>query len=186
MERTTTVVIGAGHAGLATSRCLTEAGIDHVVLERADVANAWRTERWDSLRLLTPNWMTRLPGWSYQGPDPDGFMTAAEVIDFMTAYSRAIDAPVRTHTSVERVTTVDDGFAPGIGSRRDGWANRDLNIGAIVALAPRLDPIAQLLGADVDTVRDVVAELALPLHRMTTRVRSLDDVFLDRSGARQP
>jgi putative flavoprotein involved in K+ transport len=75
---TTTVVIGAGHCGLAMSRCLAERGIDHVVLERGKVANSWRTQRWDSLRLLTPNWMTRLPGYSWQGDDPDGYRTSAE------------------------------------------------------------------------------------------------------------
>ena len=60
-----TVVIGAGHAGLAISRCLSDRDIDHVVLEKADVANSWKTERWDSLRLLTPNWHSRLPGFAY-------------------------------------------------------------------------------------------------------------------------
>ena len=64
MRTIATVVIGAGHAGLAMSRCLAERGIDHVVLERGEVANSWRTERWDSLRLLTPNWQSRLPGLS--------------------------------------------------------------------------------------------------------------------------
>ena len=62
------------------SRRLTERSIDHVVLERGEVANSWRTERWDSLRLLTPNWQTRLPGHAYGGDDPDGFMTMPEVV----------------------------------------------------------------------------------------------------------
>ena len=79
MRSVTTVVIGAGHAGLAMSRYLTERSIDHVVLERGEVANTWRTERWDSLRLLTPNWLSRLPGLPYDGDDPDGYMAAAEV-----------------------------------------------------------------------------------------------------------
>ena len=70
----TTVVVGGGHSGLAMSRCLTERSIDHVVLERGSVANSWKTERWDSLTLLTPNWQTRLPGFAYDGDDPDGFM----------------------------------------------------------------------------------------------------------------
>ena len=65
MTHIDTVVIGAGHAGLAVSRLLTAAGRDHVVLERGRVGERWRTERWDSLHLLTPNWMTRLPGWRY-------------------------------------------------------------------------------------------------------------------------
>ena len=62
-----TVVIGAGHAGLAVSHLLGRAGRDHVVLDRGRVAEGWRSERWDSLRLLTPRWMTRLPGWRYSG-----------------------------------------------------------------------------------------------------------------------
>ena len=69
--RTSVVVIGAGHAGLAVSHFLTRSSIDHVVLERGEVANSWRTERWDSLRLLTPNWQSRLPGAGYDGDDPD-------------------------------------------------------------------------------------------------------------------
>ena len=68
------------------SRCLTDRSIDHVVLERGEVANSWRTERWDSLRLLTPNWMSRLPGHPYRGTDPDGYMTANEVIPYLGDY----------------------------------------------------------------------------------------------------
>src|SRR5688500_11922462 len=85
MPRTTAVIIGAGHCGLAMSRHLAERSIDHVFLERGEVANSWRTERWDSLRLLTPNWLTRLPGHAYDGPDPDGYMTAGEVAGFIQA-----------------------------------------------------------------------------------------------------
>ena len=101
--RTTTVVIGAGHSGLAMSRCLSERSIDHVVLERHEVANSWRTERWDSLRLLTPNWQCRLPGYSYDGGDPDGFMTMPEVVDFITDYATLIAAPVQSGTPVSSV-----------------------------------------------------------------------------------
>src|SRR5881396_367095 len=78
MPTTTTVIIGAGQAGLAMSRCLSDRSIEHVVLERGEVANSWRRERWDSLRLLTPNWQSRLPGLRYEGPDPDGYMTMGE------------------------------------------------------------------------------------------------------------
>ena len=82
-------IIGAGHAGLAMSRRLTERSIDHVVLERGEVANSWRTERWPSLRLLTPNWQTRLPGHGYEGADPDGFMPVADVVDLHHGLRRA-------------------------------------------------------------------------------------------------
>jgi glycine/D-amino acid oxidase-like deaminating enzyme len=79
VPNTTTVIVGAGHCGLAMSRCLAARSIDHVVLERGEVANSWRTQRWDSLRLLTPNWMTRLPGYAYRGADPDGYLSARQV-----------------------------------------------------------------------------------------------------------
>lgn len=106
----TTVVIGAGHAGLAASRFLTDRSIEHVALERGDVANSWRRERWDSLRLLTPSWQTRLPGHAYDGPDPDGYMTAGEVADFISRFADLSRAPVRTGTTVTSVTRSDDGY----------------------------------------------------------------------------
>jgi putative flavoprotein involved in K+ transport len=108
--RTTTAVIGAGHAGLAMSRRLTERSIDHVVLERGEVASSWRTERWPSLRLLTPNWQTRLPGYAYHGDDPDGFMAAGDVADLIGCYAGHIDAPVRTNTTVRSVQSAGDGY----------------------------------------------------------------------------
>jgi putative flavoprotein involved in K+ transport len=110
MMQTTAVVIGAGHAGLAMSYCLTERSIDHVVLERGEVANSWRTQRWPSLRLLTPNWQTRLPGYHYAGDNPDGFMPAAEVVATLSSYARYIGAPVRTATTVRTVRAVPQGF----------------------------------------------------------------------------
>jgi putative flavoprotein involved in K+ transport len=92
------------------SRCLSDRSIDHVVLERGEVAHTWRTERWDSLRLLTPNWQSRLPGFSYNGDDPDGYRTLAEVIEFITSYAKAISAPVRTHTTVTSVCSTESGY----------------------------------------------------------------------------
>jgi putative flavoprotein involved in K+ transport len=92
------------------SRCLTDRVIDHVVLERGEVAHTWRTERWDSLRLLTPNWQSRLPGFGYRGPDPDGYRTLPEVIDFIAGYAQAILAPVRTHTTVTSVRRTETGY----------------------------------------------------------------------------
>jgi|SRR5579871_2597798 len=104
------VIIGAGHAGLAMSRRLTEHGIDHVVLERGEVANSWKTERWDSLRLLTPNWQSRLPGYGYDGHDPDGYRTMPELTRFLDRYAKVIDAPVKTHTRVTAVEFANPGY----------------------------------------------------------------------------
>src|ERR1700729_361592 len=110
MERTPTVVIGAGQAGLAASHFLSGRSIDHVVLERGEVANSWRTERWDSLRLLTPNWLSRLPGLRYEGPDPDGYMTMGEVTAFIERFAAVSRAPVRTGTNVTSVRVADGGY----------------------------------------------------------------------------
>jgi putative flavoprotein involved in K+ transport len=110
MIQTTAVVVGAGHAGLAMSRRLTERSIDHVVLERGEVANSWRTQRWPSLRLLTPNWQTRLPSHDYAGDHPDGFMPVADVVDTLARYARLIGAPVRTATTVHTVRAAPEGF----------------------------------------------------------------------------
>src|SRR5690242_21313311 len=110
IERVSVVVVGAGHAGLATSRCLSERSIDHVVLERGEVANSWRRERWDSLRLLTPNWQSRLPGLCYEGPDPDGYMTAGEVTEFIERFAKVSRAPVRTGVNVTSVRRAGDGY----------------------------------------------------------------------------
>src|SRR5260370_12530931 len=108
--QTTAVVIGAGHAGLAMSRRLTERSIDHVVLERGEVANSWHTQRWPSLRLLTPNWQTRLPGHDYAGGDPDGYMPAAAGVATLTRYAPLIGAPLRADTTVRTVRPAPHGF----------------------------------------------------------------------------
>jgi putative flavoprotein involved in K+ transport len=104
------VIIGAGHSGLAMSHCLTECSVEHVVLERGEVANSWKRERWDSLRLLTPNWQTRLPGFAYTGNDPDGYMTVAELSAFLEQYAGHISAPIHLHTTVTAVTAVGHGY----------------------------------------------------------------------------
>jgi putative flavoprotein involved in K+ transport len=117
-----TVVIGGGQAGLAMSRCLSERAVDHVVLERGEVANSWRTGRWDSLRLLTPNWLSRLPGYQYQGDDPDGYMTMPEVVDYLRGYASAIAAPLELHTEVTSVRTAGDGFC--VTTTNGEWRSR--------------------------------------------------------------
>ena len=104
------LIIGGGHAGLSVSACLSEMGIDHVILERGEVAQRWRHERWDSLKLLTPNWMCQLPGMDYEDEDPDGFMGKDEVASFIQNYALCVSAPVETHTEVTMVTTWGDGY----------------------------------------------------------------------------
>ena len=103
-------MIGAGHAGLAISSVLTEHSVDHLLIERGEVANSWRRERWDSLHLLTPNWQSRLPGYPYRGTDPDGYMSMPQLIEHIAGFAEASAAPVRTHTTVTSVRRIDGGY----------------------------------------------------------------------------
>jgi putative flavoprotein involved in K+ transport len=109
-ERFTTVVVGAGHAGLAASKFLSGLSVDHVVLERGEVANSWRRERWDSLRLLTPNWQCRVPGLRYEGPDPDGYLNMTEITEFIERFAKGSGAPVRTSTNVTSLQRAGDDY----------------------------------------------------------------------------
>ena len=143
MRYATTVIIGAGQAGLAMSKHLADRSIDHVLIERGEVANSWRNERWDSLRLLTPNWQSRLPGYAYRGDDPDGFMTMPQVVDYLTDYSGTISAPAETNTNVLSVTPANGGFR--VHTDRGVWQCRKLvvasgacNIANIPAVASQL------------------------------------------------
>ena len=88
-------VIGAGQAGLATSYHLTQLGVDHVVFEAGRVAETWRSRRWDSFCLVTPNWSVQLPGGEYSGPEPDGFMKKNELVDHFQAWADSFHAPLR-------------------------------------------------------------------------------------------
>lgn len=118
------LVIGAGHSGLAMSHCLTARGVDHVILERGEVANSWRTERWDSLHLLTPNWQSHLPGYRYDGENQDEFMSMPEVIRFMDGYAEHTVAPIHTGTEVTQVHCHGDGYR--VGTNRGSWQARSL------------------------------------------------------------
>ena len=156
-------MIGAGHAGLAASRVLTDRSIDHVVLERGEVANSWRHERWNSLRLLTPNWQSRLPGHAYDGADPDGYMTAGEVAGFITQYAALSNAPVRTGTAVTSLTRDGDGYrlltsAGEIHARTVVIASGACNLPHVPALRAALPPsIAQFTTFDYRTPEDLPA-----------------------------
>jgi putative flavoprotein involved in K+ transport len=130
MHTIDTVVIGAGHAGLAVSRLLTDARRDHVVLDRGRVAERWRTERWDSLHLLTPNWMTRLPGWYPGGSDPDGHLSAAGLVTHLERYAASFDAPVVGDTTVHELGEEPEGYR--VVTDRGTWSARHV----VVATGP--------------------------------------------------
>ena len=148
--RTTSVVIGAGHAGLAVSHCLAARAIDHVVIERGDVAHTWRTERWDSLRLLTPNWLTRLPGLAYDGEDPDGFMTMAEVVAFLERYARLLNPPLEFGTTVESLNRSGDSY--DVVTDRGTWRCATVVVASGGCNLPSVPAVAAALPGTIEQV----------------------------------
>ncbi len=150
MRHATVVIVGAGQTGLAMSSCLADRSVDHVLLERGQVAHSWRTQRWDSLRLLTPNWQSRLPGYSYQGDHPGGFMSMPETIEYLSGYAEAISAPVEEQTEVRSVRRVGEGFV--VTTDQDEWTARAVVVASGPYNIPDLPPLADRLPAGIDAV----------------------------------
>ena len=154
-----TVVVGAGQAGLAVSRLLTGAGHEHVVLEQGRVGERWRSARWDSLHLITPSWMTRLPGHRYQGPDPDGYLSASAFADLLDRYAASFDAPVLGSVAVREVSAAPDGGSHHryrVVTDTGTWRARQVVIATGPHGTPRI-PAAMRAG-DVDGVEVVTAQ----------------------------
>lgn len=148
--RTTTVIIGAGHAGLAMSRCLAERSIEHVVLERGEVANSWKTERWDSLRLLTPNWQSRLPGYGYEGDDPHGYRTMPETIAYIERYAHVISAPIQTRAQVTSLRTENGGYT--VTTTRGNWQCRTVVLATGACNIAHVPALAEAVPAGIHTL----------------------------------
>jgi len=106
------IVVGGGQAGLSLSHCLQQRGIDHLVIEKRSLVHSWRTQRWDSFCLVTPNWQCQLPGWAYRGDDPHGFMVKDQINDWLAGFVAQVKAPAIEGVTVERVARV-----PGTGER---------------------------------------------------------------------
>ena len=149
MRCTDTVVIGAGQAGLAASRCLTDRGREHVVLERGRIGQRWRAESWDSLHLLTPNWMNTLPGEAH-GPDPDGFASAAAFTGHLAGYAESFGAPVEEGVTVHLLRRRDHGFE--IGTDTAVWRAANVVIATGWCDRPAVPAAARALSADVHQV----------------------------------
>jgi putative flavoprotein involved in K+ transport len=150
MQHIDAVIIGGGQAGLAMSYCLARRGVAHVVLERGRVAQRWRSERWDSLHLLSPNWTSRLPGWSYGGDDPDGFMSAAQFIRYLEDYACAFRAPVVQGVAVHSLRRAASGYR--LSTSRGDWHARAVVIATGHCDVPAIPAYAGRLSATVHQV----------------------------------
>jgi putative flavoprotein involved in K+ transport len=179
---TDVIVIGAGHAGLATSFLLTQNAVPHVVLERGEVANAWRERSWNSLKLLTPNWQTQLPGFNYSGDDPDGFMGMPELIAHLENYAEQSNAPIQTQTTVTSVR--EDGDTYRISTNRGEWranavviASGASNTPTVPAVASDVpDNIAQLTPFEYHSAADLQAGGVLVVGASATGMQLADEL----------
>ena len=133
MRTTDTIIVGGGQAGLSLSRYLARAGHPHAVLERGRIGERWRSERWDSLRLLTPNWLNRLDGGEAHA-DPDGYLSRVGFVDSLRRYARAAGAPVQEHVTVRSVERWGAGFH--VATDAGEWRTRVL----VVATGDSADP----------------------------------------------
>src|SRR5262245_46583351 len=125
------------------SRCLSDRSVDHVVLERGRLAERWRSERWDSLRLLTPNWQSRLPGFRYTGPEPDGYMSMPQVVAFFEQYARSFAAPLEPGTTVLAVERAGTYFR--VQTSRGAWLARHVVVATGYNDLPFVPPLARNL-----------------------------------------
>ena len=104
------MVVGGGQAGLSVSHYLKKKGIGHVVLEKNRIGHAWRTDRWDTFCLVTPNWQCTLPDFPYAGNDPDGFMLKDEIVAYLEGFAKMVDPPIHEGVTVQKVTRDADGL----------------------------------------------------------------------------
>jgi putative flavoprotein involved in K+ transport len=144
-----TVVIGAGHVGLAISRLLTRDGTDHIVLERGQVAQRWRSERWDSLVFQFPNWSLQLPDYAYRGADPDGYASKDEFIRFLEEYAATIRAPLRRNTEVHVVRDAGNGRFLDIETSRGTFRANNVVVATGSFHTPKIPKFSENLSPDI-------------------------------------
>lgn len=148
------IVIGAGQAGVATSYFLATEGVSHLVLEKGRIGESWRSQRWDSFRLNSPNALNGLPGAPYDGPMPDGFDSAQDLVRGFERYVGRFDLPVRTGVEVCAVERSEDGVGFVVRTRDQNDRHRDLRARSVVAACgilrkPKTPVIARMLPEDI-------------------------------------
>lgn len=103
------LIVGGGQAGLSMSACLQEQDIDHLIFEKNTMMHSWKTQRWDSFTLVTPNWQCELPNHPYDGNDPKGFMKREEIIGYLDRFAAKVQPPILEGVSVEKISRLENG-----------------------------------------------------------------------------
>jgi len=176
-----TVIVGAGHAGLALSCYLTRNGTEHIVLERGNVAERWRTERWDSLVFQFPNWSLQLPGRAYQGTDPDGYASKDEFIRFLEDYASIIRAPVRCDTEVVGLREAESRRSMILETTRGVIEAKNVVVATGPFQAPKIPALSRDLPRDLFQIPGDEAAALYELGAIRTHVSTPD---VAQAGAR--
>src|SRR6516165_11941433 len=143
------VIIGGGQAGLALSYYFTQQGRTHVVLERGRVAETWRSQRWDSFTLNTPNWMTQLPGFPYQGDDPDGFLPREDIVTYLEQYAASFHAPLHCGVRVNSVRQQPGGDGYLVEAEQMTFEARNVVLATGAFPKPKLPTTSAALSKDI-------------------------------------
>ncbi|WP_295619206.1 MSMEG_0569 family flavin-dependent oxidoreductase [Chamaesiphon sp. GL140_3_metabinner_50] len=147
-DRYPVIIIGGGQAGLSMSYCLKQRGIDHIIFEKHTIGHEWRSRRWDSFCLVTPNWQCQLPGYPYPGNDPDGFMLKDEIVKYLQDYATSFDAPIKAGVTVTKVQQTETGLYAVSTSIGEYTADR-----VIIAVSgyhtPKIPRLAERLPASI-------------------------------------
>ncbi|MBS3782912.1 MAG: NAD(P)-binding domain-containing protein, partial [Anaerolineae bacterium] len=152
MQYLDTVVIGAGQAGLAISYYLTQAGREHVILEKERMAHAWRDERWDSFTLVIPNWTLGLPDTAYDGEDPDGFLAREEVVEYLESFADRFDPPVLEDVEVTAVEAAPESDDLIVRSSTGDFQVTNVVVAAGLFQRPRIPALSERLTDDVTQI----------------------------------
>ncbi|MCW2847862.1 MAG: family flavin-dependent oxidoreductase [Marmoricola sp.] len=147
-------VVGGGQAGLSTSWYLTRDGVEHVVFESVTPAHEWADTRWDNFTLVTPNWQCRLPGYVYDGPDPDGFRTRDEVVEWIGGYAETFDPPLRERSTVTALVRTEDGYELSVDGPdgQESWAAEQVVVATGGYHLPIVPPWAPALSSEITQV----------------------------------
>ena len=154
MKLLDSVIIGAGQAGLGASYFLQKAGCEHIVFERGRIGESWLSQRWDSFRLNTPNFLNALPGLPYEGPEPDGFAPRDELVDYFQQYVNCYHLPVRTGVTVASVEKTEEGDKFLVKTRNEDQAeesvmSRSVVVACGIQRVPKFPPVRSRIPKDL-------------------------------------